>query len=521
MQKQEEQNNDDVITSYNNVPYFIIEDDLTELRRQEYYAEVEKINGLYKKYKKGKEFITEGSNSDYVPSDLKYKKSASIINKEARFLFANPPTFNINVNDVSSELKEKNTILQDYLNKVLSKNLFNGKLIKAAKDCFIGKRIAIVLNVSEETGISITFLNSLEFLYEKDETEELTKIVMFYNQNDVIYKKDQRWLKKIYELEDGIVYVEEYIYNGLGELIEELTPRRATKFEYIPAAVVLNDGLTGDLRGESELGYLLDYEQHYSRLANSDEDAERKSMNPTKYVLDGSKNSTENLSTGPGALWDLQSDGDGGVENVTVKVGILEPNMNYSTALKTTLDRIENTMYSEVDVPNINSEQLQGVITSGKTITALYWGLTVRCDEKMLAWAPAFETIARAIIDGGKLYPKAIVKYTNELQLPDINYDILVENNYPLPEDEESEKNMDLAEVNAQVMSKKAYIKKWRNLTDEDADKELEQIKLEQDLFNNSEMLPSVNGNTGNIGSNSNNNEEGEDIGIDEMLKDF
>jgi hypothetical protein len=80
---------------------------------------------------------------------------------------------------------------------------------------------------------------------------------------------------------------------------------------------------------------------------------------------------------------------------------------------------------------------------------------------------------------------------------------------------------MDLAEVNAQVMSKKAYIKKWRNLTDEDADKELEQIKLEQDLFNNSEMLPSVNGNTGNIGSNSNNNEEGEDIGIDEMLKDF
>jgi hypothetical protein len=195
--------------------------------------------------------------------------------------------------------------------------------------------------------------------------------------------------------------------------------------------------------------------------------------------------------------------------------------MNYSTALKTTLDRIENTMYSEVDVPNINSEQLQGVITSGKTITALYWGLTVRCDEKMLAWAPAFETIARAIIDGGKLYPKAIVKYTNELQLPDINYDILVENNYPLPEDEESEKNMDLAEVNAQVMSKKAYIKKWRNLTDEDADKELEQIKLEQDLFNNSEMLPSVNGNTGNIGSNSNNNEEGEDIGIDEMLKDF
>jgi hypothetical protein len=412
--------NIDVITSYNSVPYFIIEDDLTELRRSEYNAEMEKIINLYKKYEIGEEFLTEGTNADYVASDLRYKKASTIINKEARFLFANPPTFNINVNDVSSEVKKKNTILQDYLNKVLNKNLFNSKLIKAAKDCFIGKRIAIVLNVSEETGISITFLNSLEFLYEKNETEELTKIVMFYNQNDTNYRQDQRWLKKIYELENGIVYVEEYIFNGLGELIEELTPRRKTKFEYIPVAIVLNDGLTGDLKGKSELGYLLGYEKHYSKLANADEDAERKSMNPTKYIIDGSKNSTANLSTGPGAVWDIQSDSEGVNENLTANVGILEPAMNYSNALKITLDRIENAMYSEVDVPNINSEQLQGVITSGKTINALYWGLTVRCDEKMLAWAPAFELIAKAIIDGGKLYPKAIVKYTNELQLPDI-----------------------------------------------------------------------------------------------------
>jgi hypothetical protein len=50
---------------------------------------------------------------------------------------------------------------------------------------------------------------------------------------------------------------------------------------------------------------------------------------------------------------------------------------------------------------------------------------------------------------------------------------------------------MDLAEVSAMVMSKKAYIKKWRELSDEDADKELEQIKKEQDFFNNSEMIPS------------------------------
>ena len=211
-------------------------------------------------------------------------------------------------------------------------------------------------------------------------------------------------------------------------------------------------------------------------------------MNPTRYTIDASYNSTSNLSTSPGSYWDLQSN-DEAVESRQAQVGLLEPAMNYSQALKVTLDRLENAMYSEVDVPNINSEQLQGVITSGKTLKALYWGLSVRCDEKMLTWGAALHFMAEAIIDGGWLYPNSISRYTTEVTLPRIECDILVENNYPLPEDEEDEKNMDLAEINAQVMSRKAYLKKWRKLDDVEADKELKQIKLEQDMLENSEAI--------------------------------
>ena len=61
----------------------------------------------------------------------------------------------------------------------------------------------------------------------------------------------------------------------------------------------------------------------------------------------------------------------------------------------------------------------------------------------------------------------------------------------PLPEDEVEEKNMDLAEIEAKVMSRKAYLKKWRKLNDTEAEAELLQIKAEQDLFENS-VLPDV-----------------------------
>lgn len=484
MQNQMNLKNESVITAYRNIPYSVISEDMTSEGKTDYFLEVEEIINLYAAYKKGVKFFTEGAKN-YIPSDIRFKKAASIINKEARFLFANPPTFNVNINDKTRE--KENTILQDFLLKVLEKNMFNNKLLKAAKDCFIGKRVALMLNFNDVSGITITFLNALEFIYESTGNNELTKIVTFYEMTGSSNKSEQRWFKKIYELIDEKVYLSEIIYDGAGTEIEVIIKNKKTKFTYIPAVIVLNDGLTGETEGVSELGYLTEYESIYSKLTNSDFDAERKSMNPINYTVDASSSSTKGLSSSPGAYWDIQSDLEKD-STLQAKIGTIEPSMNYSSALKTTLDRIENNMYSEVDVPNINGEQLKGVITSGKTLKALYWGLSVRCDEKMLAWYPALQFMAETIIEGGKLYPTSIRKYTTETILPDIKYIIKVENNYPLPEDIEEEKTLDMSEVNEKLMSRKTYIMKWRTLSPNEAEQELQQIKLEQDLFENSQF---------------------------------
>ena len=70
-----------------------------------------------------------------------------------------------------------------------------------------------------------------------------------------------------------------------------------------------------------------------------------------------------------------------------------------------------------------------------------------------------------------------------------VDYEIKVEQNTPLPEDEIEEKNMDLSEVDSQVMSKKSYMKKWRGLTDDEVQDELEQIALERQILEDS-MMP-------------------------------
>ena len=161
-------------------------------------------------------------------------------------------------------------------------------------------------------------------------------------------------------------------------------------------------------------------------------------------------------------------------------VGILEPSMNYSSSLETTLNRIEKAAYDELDMPNIDA--LQATITSGKALKSIYWGLIVRCKEKMKMWSPQLRVLVDIIIQGAFVYPNCISQYTNDTLMP-VDYEIKVTQNLPLPEDEIEEKNMDLSEVEAGVMSKKSYMKKWRELTDEEAQEELEQIVLERQMI--------------------------------------
>ena len=155
--------------------------------------------------------------------------------------------------------------------------------------------------------------------------------------------------------------------------------------------MILNDGLTGDTDGESEIVNLENYESWYSKLANADIDSERKSMNPIRYTIDMESSSTKNLKSSAGSYWDLQSDQN--LDKPAPGVGMLTTSMEYSAALSTTLDRLNRVMHDQLDIPDISLESMVGTITSGKALKAVYWPLIVRCKEKMKTWEPQLESV--------------------------------------------------------------------------------------------------------------------------------
>lgn len=172
------------LSVYNRIPYALIREESGE-DATEVFEEIREICMYYKIYKRGKDFNVEGTNGDYTPARLRYKMAATLVNKEARFLFAEQPDITIeqkgDLEEFTEESKKALTVMNELLQTILDKNNFQDILIKGARDCFIGKRVACLINFNEQDGVTLTFLPSTQFLYEVRPTNHrvLEKFVCF------------------------------------------------------------------------------------------------------------------------------------------------------------------------------------------------------------------------------------------------------------------------------------------------------------------------------------------------------
>lgn len=452
----------------------IIMSELGGLYGSEVLKEMHDIISLYEIYEgRGQRWVVD--ETDYTPTKKKTNYIKKLIKEEARFLFGKTPSFTI-----KHDNEEQAQIINDYINNLLEKNLFQDKLIKGARDCFIGKRVAIKLHADTVTkDIKIMFVPSLEFVYEpfEDRVDELKKIIFFHQLNDEYDKTKQVIWKQKYEMVEGKCILNEAFYNGHGQLLETLAVNVDLKLSGIPAYVILNDGLSCDLRGESDVAELFDNAIAYNILSSEDIDTLKKGMNRTIFGVDVDPEASKNFKLGPGRYWDVQTDIT--AEGKQAQIGTVPTDFGYDSRIENTLSRIKSDMFEMLNIPMINNADMVGMMTSGKTMKALYWQLITRCEEKMMSWRPALEWMIKAMLE--------IVEVYNIENLPKLdNFTVTVENKYPLQEDEDDEITLDLQKVNSQVMSKKSFMKKWMNATDEIAEEELKQIQLEKQMLEDS-----------------------------------
>ena len=453
----------------------LIELELGGLYGAEIIRDLNEIIELYRLYDgPGQEWNTPGG-LDYEPTKKKRNLIKKLIKEEARFLFGKTPEY-----EIVTEDKEAAVQALKCLNGALRRNNFPEKIIKAARDCFIGKRVAMKISCTETKQIRISFYPSLSFIHEvmDDDIDELQSIVFFYSLNQKVDKSLQRIWKQKYWLESGKCFLDEAIYDGYGKLIEVRYQKHDTGLEFIPAKVVLNDGLSGELKGESDVDELRDLQEMYNRLTSDDIDALQFNMFPQTVAVNASEESLSKIKIAPGSLIDMQPESTS--LDMKPEMYKLESSFQYDTRMENTLNRIKNEMHELLSIPNISPDQLKGYITSGKSMKALYWQLVTRCEEKYTAWRPALEWLGESILKMTTIYGLEPIRLPNDMV-------VQVENVYPLMEDELEEKASDMQAVNTQTMSRKTYIKKWNSdVDDATAEEELKQMQREREMLEDS-----------------------------------
>lgn len=422
---------------------------------------------------------------DYTPTRKITNIIKKLINTKARFMFGREPYFNIKsaVPDAkgSTTNADKAQKKEDLLYKILKENKFHTKLLKARKDCSIGGKIAIKLWAQKDQGLKIIFSPAMEFFpqFNLDDVDQLEKVPFVYAINDEPEPENQRIKKQVWEMVNGKCILNEATYNGKCEVVSVEYEDYDTGLDFIPVIIITNGGLTGETEGVSDVEQLWSNQDIYNRLTSDDVDALKFQMFGQDVVTDASEDSLRNIKVAPKALIDLQTDIAQSEQGRQAKMERLESHFSYKDKFEDTVNRIKNDMYDALDVPNVSLEQLKGVMQSGKSMKALYWGLMAACEEDWTEWGPALEQMVNYIfrmVDVYNLYDaRETVKFETTMT---------IEHTYPIPEDEDDEQKLDIEKVTAQVMSRKEYIKKWQDVVDVDA--ELEQIAAEKAMFEDS-----------------------------------
>ena len=417
---------------------------------------------------KGQDWETP-AGLDYKPTKKRVNLVKKLIKREAGFMFGRTPELTFTSADESADALSD---AQTALDGTLRRSGFKNKLIQAGRDCFIGKRIAIKVSGGKDKDIRVSFRPSTEFVYSTvdDDCDSLSKIIFFYQVNNEAEREKQRIWRQKYWMQDGKCFLNEGVYDGYGRLTEG-GQDADTGLDFIPCYVVINDGLTGDMMGESDVAELMDLQNAYNRLNSDDADALKFNMFPQTVATDVKAESLEAMRISPGALVDLQTD-PATMGSGQAKLDKLESSFSYSERFEAAINRTKNDMFDLLSVPNVSLEQLKGLMQSGKSMKALYWELITRCEDKWASWEPALEWLGMTVLKMATAY--------QGLSFPE-DTSVHVEHLYPILEDDFDEMANDQQEVIHQLRSRMSYMKKWGVAPDPNA--ELRQIKVEETLF--------------------------------------
>lgn len=409
---------------------------------------------------------------DYVPSQVIDNKIKPLINKQARFMFGNEP--DILLKPLDKKDKETCEELRQFIDAILNASKFWSNTFKAFRLASVTRRVMLRLEANPGQPIRLYWHDINDFNYEVD-PNDITKLSKAVLVKQVTIDKEvskQLWNRYTYCMDgtndkEPICYLRTETFKGDDLEIPIEIKEQDTGLSKIPCWVICNEQSITSAYGQSDIKDLKPLQDSYNRRLSDFNDSLRFLMFGQTAIIDATEDTVNACNIAPNALMALKSieDTEG---NKQAKVQRIESNFTNADPVLKYLDKLDKSMYEKLGIPH--PEQLRN-IPSAKALKYIYSELVARCEEKWHDWEPNIRSMIRLTVEAcGKF--KCYEGWKEEWN--DLLYNIVLNKNYPIPEDEEDKKQLAMEEVRTNVRSHRSYLKDFT--CEEDIENVLKEI---------------------------------------------
>jgi len=499
--------------------------ELQEVEKYYQYFDGFDVNNLDSNY--GQTWKIDVDGLDYVPTREIRNYIKQLVRKQSRFMMGTSPELTFNaIQSGQEEAAENKRILFE---SILEQNKFWSKAANALVDATVGKRVLMAVIANEGEPIDVRFypmpqftyivdprntsrLLSVDIVYQDERTKGMKTDAQLWHhyryemksgpsdsgiEEALENKEEQCWLtyaltdgesNQIYVAKDGSTTIKKVdaklvtIEDNMGNPIEvplAVTESAPTGLSQIPCRVILNEPLTNDIYGSSDVKDLITIADNHNRTISDLRDALKFKMFEQPVIIDASSASLKGMKIAPNAVVDLKSDPSsnvGGTGGKQAQVTNISGSFNFLPATQYYLDEAKRAMYELMDQPL--PEKVQSA-PSGIAMQFLFYDLMSRCDSKWVEWDSAVqwlvnmleEVLAKVNVTTEELPENILNSYTTVTTLS-------IEHKYPLPSDEAAARQVAISEVQNNVRSHQSYIEEFSKK--EKADKEWQRILEEQ-----------------------------------------
>lgn len=440
---------------------------------------------------------------DYEPSQIIDNKIKPLINKQSRFMFGKEPDILFKPYDKND--KKSCEELRQYVDSILNASKFWSNTLKAFRLATVTKRVLLRLEANPNQPVRLFYHSIDDFNYEND-SYDITKLKsVTFVREDKNNKKDNDtnnlWYRYTYYMNGESCYLKTEIFkeNNLDLPIKEINQN--TGLSKIPCWVIANEQSINNVYGSSDIKDLKPLQNAYNRRLSDFNDALRFLLFGQTVIIDGNEDDVNKCNIAPNSLMAIRSlNTDENGKQAQVKR--VESGFSNAEPIKMYLKILDDSMHEKLAIPT--DDKLNNV-PSAKTIKYIYNELVARCEEKWNDWEPIIRGAIRLIVEACSKFNC----YSDWNHVWDeLQYSIVLNKNYPIPEDEEDAKKLAMDEVIAKVRSRKSYLKEYSN--DEDYEEQYNEILTETAQLQNAQdsMMNDIDSEINNLDDEQNDNKE-------------